>query len=159
MSQLRGESAGRLARRYVGEMAKIGNSGPREANGALSPIGSFNCASRGDPPASGYKYKLFPQTSSSFFSSSALFAYWLRSSVVSVLFSLISESFRPGNTLIIPIFRPRDLAPVLAHASSHSVIGLTLPPIDANSFFINCPACPGAWRRCQFIVADLKSIL
>ncbi|KAJ5846353.1 hypothetical protein N7534_010022, partial [Penicillium rubens] len=63
-----------------------------------------------------------------------LFAYWLRSSVVSVLFSLISESFRPGNTLIIPIFGPRDLAPVLAHASLHSVIGLTLPPIDANSF-------------------------
>ena len=65
----------------------------------------------------------------------ALFAYWLRSSVVSVLFSLISESSRPGNTLIIPIFAARDLAPVLAHASSHSVIGLTLPPIDANSFF------------------------
>ncbi|KOS38637.1 hypothetical protein ACN38_g10535 [Penicillium nordicum] len=87
------------------------------------------------------------KTSSSFLSSSALFAYWLRSSVVSVLFSLISESFRPGNTLIIPIFGTRDLAPVLAHALLHSVIGLTLHPIDANSFFINCSACPGAWRR------------
>ncbi|KAJ5399254.1 hypothetical protein N7465_009743 [Penicillium sp. CMV-2018d] len=80
-----------------------------------------------------------------------LFAYWLRSSVVSVLFSLISESSRPGNTLIIPIFAARDLAPVLAHASSHSVIGLTLPPIDANSsfffIFINCSTCSGAWRR------------
>jgi hypothetical protein len=91
-----------------------------------------------------------PRTSSSFLSSSALFAYWLRSSVVSVLFSLISESFRPGNTLIIPIFGPRDLAPVLAHASLLSVIGLTLPPIDANPFFINCSACPGAWRRCVY---------
>jgi hypothetical protein len=75
-----------------------------------------------------------PRTSSSFLSSSALFAYWLRSSVVSVLFSLISESFRLGNTLIIPIFGPRDLASVLAHASLHSVIGLTLPPIDATTF-------------------------
>ena len=36
--------------------------------------------------------------------------------------------------MIIPIFGPRDLAPVLAHALLHSVIGLTLPPIDANSF-------------------------
>ncbi|KAJ5146353.1 uncharacterized protein N7515_000917 [Penicillium bovifimosum] len=62
----------------------------------------------------------------------ALFAYWLRSSVVSVLFSLISESFRLGNTLIIPIFGPRDLASALAHASLHCVIGLTLPPIDAT---------------------------
>ena len=70
-----------------------------------------------------------------FLSSLALFAYWLRSSVVSVLFSLISESFRPGNTLIIPIFGTRDLAPVLAHALLHSVIGLTLPPIDANPLF------------------------
>ena len=88
-----------------------------------------------------------PRFYSFFLSSSALFAYWLRSSVVSVLFSLISESFRPGNTLIIPIFRTRDLAAVLAHVLLHSVIGLTLPPIDANSFFINCSACPGVWRR------------
>ena len=35
--------------------------------------------------------------------------------------------------MIILIFRPRDLASVLAYASLHSVIGLTLPPIDANS--------------------------
>jgi len=39
-------------------------------------------------------------------------------------------------TLINPIFGLRDLASVLAHALSHSVIGLTLPPIDAT-FFIN----------------------
>jgi len=38
-------------------------------------------------------------------------------------------------TLINPIFGPRDLASVLAHALSHSVIGLTLPPIDANHLF------------------------
>ncbi|KUM56097.1 hypothetical protein ACN42_g11132 [Penicillium freii] len=53
-----------------------------------------------------------------------LFAYCLRSSVVSVLFSLISESSRSGNTLIIPIFGPRDLASVLAYVLLHSVIGL-----------------------------------
>ena len=34
--------------------------------------------------------------------------------------------------MIILMFGPRDLASVLAHASLHSVIGLTLPPIDAN---------------------------
>ncbi|CDM27633.1 unnamed protein product [Penicillium roqueforti FM164] len=36
--------------------------------------------------------------------------------------------------MIIPIFGPRDLASVLAHASLHCVTGLTLPPVDANSF-------------------------
>jgi len=41
-------------------------------------------------------------------------------------------------TLINPIFEPRDLASVLAHAESHSVIGLTLPPIDANLFHQPC---------------------
>lgn len=34
------------------------------------------------------------------------------------------------------IFGLRGRAPVLAHALPHSVIGLTLSPIDANSFFI-----------------------
>ena len=66
-----------------------------------------------------------------FFSSLCL---WLRSSVVSVLFSLIAECSALQNVMIILIFRPRDLASVLAHASLHSVIGLTLSPIDANSF-------------------------
>jgi len=37
--------------------------------------------------------------------------------------------------LIILIFGSRGLASVLAHASPHSVIGLTLPPIDANTLF------------------------
>ncbi|CDM33742.1 unnamed protein product [Penicillium roqueforti FM164] len=36
--------------------------------------------------------------------------------------------------MIILIFGLRDLVSVLAHASLHCVIGLTLPPIDANSF-------------------------
>ncbi|KAL3413833.1 hypothetical protein V8F44DRAFT_489023, partial [Aspergillus fumigatus] len=68
----------------------------------------------------------------------ALFAFWLRSSVVSVLFSLISESVLRNTTLINLIFGSRGEASVLAHASPHSVIGLTLPPIDANHlFFIN----------------------
>ncbi|KAL4979976.1 hypothetical protein BDW66DRAFT_84747 [Aspergillus desertorum] len=69
-----------------------------------------------------------------FFFFSALFAFWLRSSVVSVLFSLISESVLRNTTLINLIFGSRGRASVLAHALTHSVIGLTLPPIDANPF-------------------------
>ena len=34
------------------------------------------------------------------------------------------------------IFGLRGRASVLAHVLPHSVIGLTLPPIDANTFFI-----------------------
>jgi len=71
------------------------------------------------------------------FFSPALFAFWLRSSVVSVLFSLISESVLRNTTLINLIFGPRDGASVLAHAPSHSVLGLTLPPSDANNLFID----------------------
>jgi hypothetical protein len=69
-----------------------------------------------------------------FLSSSALFAYWLRSSVVSVLFSLISESVLNEHTLIILIFGSRNLTSVLAHVLLHSVTGLTLSPVDANTF-------------------------
>ncbi|KAI2730345.1 hypothetical protein CBS147332_2197 [Penicillium roqueforti] len=36
--------------------------------------------------------------------------------------------------MIILIFGPRDLVSVLAHASLHCITGLTLPPVDANSF-------------------------
>ncbi|KAJ5425104.1 hypothetical protein N7465_000174 [Penicillium sp. CMV-2018d] len=79
-----------------------------------------------------------------------LFAYCLRSSVVSVLFSLISESSRSGNTLIIPIFGPRDLASVLAYILLHSVIGLTLPAINGNSlsFLSNCPL----WQHFLYMI-------
>lgn len=72
-----------------------------------------------------------------FFSSPALFAFWLRSSVVSVLFSLISESVLRNTTLINLIFGLRGWTSVLAHVWPHSVIGLTLSPIDANTLFIN----------------------
>ncbi|KAJ5127701.1 hypothetical protein N7448_008480 [Penicillium atrosanguineum] len=65
----------------------------------------------------------------------SLFANWLRSSVVSVLFSLISERCPMDITLIILIFGFRDLASAHAHASSHSVIELTLLSIDANLLF------------------------
>ena len=67
--------------------------------------------------------------------SPALFAFWLRSSVVSVLFSLISEIILRNESMIILIFVPCRRASVLAYAHRHSVIGLTLPPIDANIFF------------------------
>ena len=62
------------------------------------------------PPGqpSGKLYKPKPPPSNStllFLSSSALFAFWLRSSVVSVLFSLISEmSHIVASSFIILIF-------------------------------------------------------
>ncbi|CCF46756.1 hypothetical protein CH063_15408 [Colletotrichum higginsianum] len=71
----------------------------------------------------------------SLFFSLALFAFWLRSSVVSVLFSLISERSLRRPIVIIPIFGFREEPSVLAHGSSHSVPGITLPPGDANTFF------------------------
>jgi len=49
------------------------------------------------------------------FSFPALFAFWLRSSVVSVLFSLISERPSRGYSKIIPIFAARRQPSVLAH--------------------------------------------
>ena len=82
-----------------------------------------------------HKYRCFPQTFQLFFfSSSALFAFWLRSSVVSVLFSLISERVLWNSTLIILIFGLRAVSSVLAHDSAHSVPGITLPPGDATFF-------------------------
>ncbi|OHW91067.1 hypothetical protein CSPAE12_10294, partial [Colletotrichum incanum] len=45
-----------------------------------------------------------------FFSPQLFFALWLRSSVVSVLFSLISERCLLASILIIPIFDHRSLA-------------------------------------------------
>ncbi|KAH9243283.1 hypothetical protein K456DRAFT_1818598, partial [Colletotrichum gloeosporioides 23] len=62
-------------------------------------------------------------------------AFWLRSSVVSVLFSLISERSLRRPIVIILIFGFREESSVLAHDSSHSVPGITLPPGDANLFF------------------------
>jgi hypothetical protein len=102
------------------------------------------------PPTPRYISSLSPPPFQPFFfSSSALFAFWLRSSVVSVLFSLISESVLRNTTLINPIFRDRDWVSALAYARSHRVLGLTLPPSDANHLilFINSSACPTGWRR------------
>ena len=50
------------------------------------------------------------------FCSVALFAFWLRSSVVSVLFSLISETVLRNHFSIILIFVPTLRLPVLAHS-------------------------------------------
>jgi len=69
-----------------------------------------------------------------FLPSLALFAYWLRSSVVSVLFSLITKSFPLGCIMIILIFVPRRGASGLAHVPCHCVTGISLPPVDANIF-------------------------
>ncbi len=65
----------------------------------------------------------------------ALFAFWLRSSVVSVLFSLISEILLREKSMIKFIFVTGEESSGLAYDSSHCVPGLTLPPGDANSFF------------------------
>lgn len=62
------------------------------------------------------------------------FAFWLRSSVVSVLFSLISEIHLTDETLIILIFVLRELTSWLASVRSHCVTGITLPPVDATTF-------------------------
>jgi hypothetical protein len=71
--------------------------------------------------------------------------------------------------LINLIFGSSGEASVLAHASPHSVIGLTLPPIDANYlFFINLAGLSdrlekkmGFFRGIRFVTltADLYLIL
>jgi hypothetical protein len=59
-------------------------------------------------------------------------AFWLRSSVVSVLFSLISETVLFEPSYINLIFEPRESASVLAHVDTHCVTGIVLPPVDAT---------------------------
>ncbi|CEI62260.1 unnamed protein product [Fusarium venenatum] len=92
-------------------------------------------------------------TFSSFLFSLALFAFWLRSSVVSVLFSLISERSLRRPTLIIPIFGSRVIPSVLAHGFTHCVPSITLPLGDANAhlfglnLFIAYLGLPGLRRR------------
>ena len=68
------------------------------------------------------------------FLSLALFAFWLRSSVVSVLFSLISEIFLREKSMIKFIFVTGDGSSRLAYDPLHCVPGLTLPLGDANLF-------------------------
>ena len=75
-----------------------------------------------------------------FLFSLALFAFWLRSSVVSVLFSLISEILLRKKSMIKFIFVHSDGSSGLAHDPLHRVTGLTLPPVDANTFFIRVPS-------------------
>ena len=95
-----------------------------------------------------YKSLLFPTLVPFFLSSLALFAFWLRSSVVSVLFSLISEIFLREYLLINLIFFHSSEAAGLAHASGHCVTGLTLPPVDAKNHFSSMvPVDLGLWRR------------
>ena len=96
---------------------------------------------------------IYPTTLRPLLSSSALFAFWLRSSVVSVLFSLISEIILRNESMIILIFVPRRRASVLAYAHRHSVIGLTLPPIDANTFFIMAFSLSGAVEKNLFFLS------
>ena len=75
-----------------------------------------------------------PSTFAIYFANSSV-AFWLRSSVVSVLFSLISEIPLRWILMIILIFASRSRASGLAHTRLHCVTGLTLPPVDANTPF------------------------
>jgi hypothetical protein len=59
----------------------------------------------------------------------------IHSSVVSVLFSLISEMVLYGSSVIKLIFGFRELAAALAHVGSHRVTGIALPPVDATCLF------------------------
>ncbi len=86
---------------------------------------------------SGSWYKLL-QNLTPLLLSLALFAFWLRSSVVSVLFSLISEIPLRGKSMIKIIFVTCEGSSGLAYDFSHCVPGLTLPLGDANIFFTNC---------------------
>ena len=45
--------------------------------------------------------------------------------------------------MIILIFVLRDAASGLAHASSHCVLGITLPPSNATTFSLQILACQG----------------
>jgi hypothetical protein len=67
----------------------------------------------------------------------ALFAFWLRSSVVSVLFSLISERCLRTSIVIIPIFGQRTASSMLAYDPVHSVPSITLPLGDANAHLLS----------------------
>jgi hypothetical protein len=82
-----------------------------------------------------------------FLFSLALFAFRLRSSVVPVLFSLISEILPREKSMIKSIFVFRDGSSGLAHDPFHRVIALTLPPIDANIFFITVLSLSGALKK------------
>lgn len=73
--------------------------------------------------------------------------FWLRSSVVSVLFSLISEIILRNESMIILIFVPSWHPSELAHGCRHCVTGLTLPPVDANTLFITAVSLPEALKK------------
>ncbi|KAH4222481.1 hypothetical protein HBI06_147610 [Parastagonospora nodorum] len=60
------------------------------------------------------------------------FAFWLRSSVVSVLSSLIARTFLREFTIIL-IFATGQWLTGLAHSHWHCVVPLTLPGIHALS--------------------------
>ncbi len=66
------------------------------------------------------------------------FAFWLRSSVVSVLFSLISETSLRRHFKINLIFVTSSHTAGLAYVWGHSVARIALPRADANTnlFFV-----------------------
>lgn len=60
-----------------------------------------------------------------------LFAFWLRSSVVSVLFSVTTETAQFGSFNVTTIFAASGSLSGLAHGDPHCVVALTLPASDA----------------------------
>ncbi|KAI5856549.1 hypothetical protein BZA05DRAFT_388953, partial [Tricharina praecox] len=77
-------------------------------------------------------------------------AIWLRSSVVSVLFSLTAEIRSCIGSNVDLIFVARALAAVRAHVEAHCVAGISLPPVDANvlsSFIVALAVCEGTRKE------------
>jgi len=56
--------------------------------------------------------------------------------------------------LIILIFVPRDVASGLAHASSHCVLGITLPPSNATIFSLQILAYQGCEEESKDLAED-----
>ena len=95
-----------------------------------------------------------PQNFGLFFFSLALFAFWLRSSVVSVLFSLISETFLRELLRLSTFWIHRG--PLSLLMPSVSVASIALPLADANLAFHQFLRLRRCWRRCAFCCDVLR---
>jgi hypothetical protein len=89
-------------------------------------------------------------------------AFWLRSSVVSVLHSLIAVTGLRTVKMIILIFGTCWKTSELAHVFWHSVARIALPRADANLYFFHrafWPVVAGTWRRILDCVGVYASVL
>ena len=120
---------------------------------------STNCHIHYPDVGAHYIIPHLPRPFFSFFCSLALFAFWLRSSVVSVLFSLISEILLREKSMIKFIFVPGKSSSGLAHDILHCVPGLTLSLGDATSSFSSMfSACLGSWGRITLGICEIAIV-